>query len=161
MSRHCQQSFLMYPKKRNDVHPVGKSMRRRHTEFIRRDHAQSESENTRHREHILLDLPDEITYWLWVETQGDTVSTPLRMYPARSPTICRKNHREIHRRTLADLSASFQQDDVRSEGRKPRRHYNQSFLYVFEEATHCLCAKTPGDTISTPFCIHLWRSRTI
>ena len=127
-------------------------MKRRHTEFIRRAHAQSVSENTRHREHTLLDLPDEITYWLWVETQGDTMSTPLRMYPARSPTICKKNHRKIHRHTLADLSASLR-DDVRSEGRKTRRHYDQSFLHVFKEATHCLCAKTPENMISTPFCI--------
>ena len=84
----------------------------------------------------------------------------MRMYPVRSPTICGKNHRKIHRYTLADLSASFQRDDVRSEGRKTRRYYDQSFLHVFEEATHCLCAKTPGDTISTTFCIHLRRSRT-
>ena len=114
----------------------------------------------RHREHTLLDLPDEITYWLWVETRGDTMSTQLRMYPVRSPTIYGKNHRKIHRHTLADLSASFQRDDVRSGGRKRRRHYDQSFLHVFEEATHCLYAKTPGDTISTLFCIHLRRSRT-
>ena len=137
-----------------------KNMRRRYTEFIRRNHAHSESENTRHREHTLPDLPDEITYWLWVETQGDTMSTPLRMYLVRSPTIYGENHRKIHRHTLADLSASFQRDDVRSEGRKTRRHCDQSFLYVFEEATHCLCAKTSGDTIRIPFCIHLRRSRT-
>ena len=139
---------------------MGKNIRRRYTEFIRRNHAQSESENTRHREHTLLDLHDEITYWLWVETQGDAMNTPLRMYPVRSPTICGKNHRKIHRHTLANLSPYFQRDDVRSKGRKTRRHYDQSFLHVFEEATHFLCTKTPGDTISTPFCIHLRRSRT-
>ena len=152
----------MYPKKKNDIHPWRKNMRRRHTEFIRRNHAQSESENTRHREHTLFDLPDEITYWLLVEIQGDTdtMSTPLPMYPVRSPTICGKNHRKIHRQSLADPSASFKRDDVRSEGEKTRRQYDKSFLRVFEEVTHRLCAKIPGDTISTLFCSYLQRSRT-
>ena len=92
------------PRRENDIHPWRKNMKRRHSQFIRRNHARSESENTRHREHSLLDLPDEITYWLWVETQGDTMSTLLRMYPLRSPPICGKNHRKD---TSAHISWPF------------------------------------------------------
>ena len=158
-SRHCQQSFLNVSQEDKWCTCLGKKHETPHR-CIRRNHAQSESKNTRHREHTLLDLPDEITYWLWVETQGNTMSTSSRTHPVRSPTICGKDHRKIHWHTLAGLSASFQRDDVRSEGRKTRRHYDQSFMDAFEEATHCLCAKTPGDTISTLFWIHIRRSRT-
>ena len=77
--------------------------------------------------------------------------------PNKSRTFCRSKHRA----ESTHYSPFILRYHVLSAGENTRRQDEHNILHLSDETTYCLREKIRWDIMSTPFCIHLTRSRTI